>query len=153
LYHAVRLRWCQPAEVHQSGATNGIRSIHQHYDVECCRIIRLEEQGNVAHDDLVAASAGLFQQREPESADLGMNDSVEVSQGAGIGQDLRSQHRAIESSVGPDYARSEPISNLFQCRLPLRLHLSDQLVCIDDRRAPFGEQLRDGGLSSSDVTG
>ena len=85
--------------------------------------------------------------------DFRVNNSVEISQGRGVGQHFRSQRGAIEGSVRLDHGVPKPLRDPFECWLTRHLCVTDQLVCVDEGSAPSLEELSDGGFSRPDVAG
>ncbi len=80
-----------------------------------------------------------------------MDDPVERRQRSRISQDLRPKRGSIEASIWSDHPVTKSFGDLCQHRLPWRLGVSNQLVCVDNRCAPALEELGYGGFSRSYV--
>src|SRR4051794_25874495 len=81
------------------------RRVDEHDAVELVDETRLEEQGNVADDDAIAAPGRFIDQRFALTLDLGMDDAVELLQLLVIMKDQGAQRGTIEQAVRAQYRR------------------------------------------------
>jgi GTP cyclohydrolase I len=134
---ALQAEW--PRCVDEDDAVEGIGTLH------------LEEQRDVAHDDAVAAAAGIVDQPVAKTCDFRVHDPVELLELVVVGEHDSTQRRSIEIAVTSQYHRPPATDDLFERRCaPLHGAVREN-VCVDDGRAALGEQSGDGRFSRGDI--
>jgi hypothetical protein len=81
-----------------------------------------------------------------------VDDPVERGEGVGVGEHDRRQRRSVECAVGGHDPRPEPLHDGGEHLGSRLLELASDGVGVDDHRAPFGQQRRDGRLPRPDAT-
>ena len=151
--HVHRLGLEQLAILDQALEPHGTARVHEHDPVELAGHVSLEEQWDVADHDLVFARSRLFDQPDPESLDLGMDDLVKFFQLRVIGEDDAAQRGAIEMAVGGNDLGSPSGHDLAVSGGADLDGAAGKDIGVDDRCAALREHLRDRRFAAADVSG
>ena len=119
--------------------------------VEAVGHVSLEEQGDVAHHDAVAAFARLFDQLGAKALDLRMDDLVKFFELLLIGENDPAQRGAVEVSIGCHNGRTPATHDLIVGGGSQLDGAARENVGVDDRGAALREHLGDGRFTAADV--
>jgi hypothetical protein len=151
--HVHRLGLTQVAILDEALESQGPAGVDESDPVESISHVPLEEQRDVADDDLIAAQACLLDQPEAEALDLGMDDLIKFFQLVVIGEHDATQRRAIEVPVGGEDPCAPAGDDLAVGSGTDLDGPPSQDVGVDDGGTALGEHLRDGRFAAADVSG
>ncbi len=150
--HVHGLRFLKATILDESIETHRAMRVDEDDSIETVRHVPFEQQRNVADDDSVAALARLLDETKSEAFDLGMDDLVKFFELRMIGENDPAQRGTIEVAVRREDIAS-PAGDDLLVRGGAELdRTAGQNIGIDDCRAAFGKQLRDGRFSAADVS-
>jgi len=151
--HGGRLLGAEGAVAHEAIASELLRRVDQQDSVTLTLESRLEEEGDVAHHNPLAAGAGRFDQIVPPPRDLGVDDGILGGALVGVGKDDVSECGSVDSPVG---SKNGGAPARRDCCVP-RGRRSDGLagedIGIDNRHATVCEEARHGALAARNVSG
>ena len=137
--HVHRFRFAQTPFAHQALQSHRAGGINEDDAVEVVRHAPLEQQGDVADHEMVAALAGLLHEHAAHALHLWMHDGVELLEFSLFGEHDPAQRTAIQAPVCPEDGRAPTLHDGTMTRRS-RLHgAPGEHVGIDDRRPALAQ--------------
>jgi len=151
--HGGRLLGAEGAVAHEAIASELLGRVDQEDGVTLALESRLEEEGDVAHHNPLAAGARRFDQVVPPPSDLGVNDGIQGGALVGVGEDDVSECGSVDSPVG---SKNGGAPARRDCCVPRGRRcdgLAGEDIGIDNRHATVFEEGRHGALAARNVSG